>query len=97
MARHRIGKPPFSCVLSEYKKLKIHREFIERGLKRQMKEKGIIEDKVAASWEWAYNEACGTVFGFTRAEARSELKKLFNIPKKKRLPSEVQLQKVALK
>lgn len=96
MARRKIGKPPFSCVLSEYKKLKIHREFIERDLKRRMKEKGIIENKVAASWEWAYNEACGTVFGFTRAEARSELKKLFNIPKKKRLPLGVQLRKVVL-
>jgi hypothetical protein len=63
-------------------------------MKRKLKASGLIADKVLAMWEWCYGSECGTVRCHTKSEARGLIKKLLKIPKKKRLPREVQLQKV---
>lgn len=91
-----VGKSPFTCTKSRHKQLEDRKAFVQRQMKRDMKSKGLIEDKGPVPWEWKYGDECGTVFALTRSEARGEIKKLLGIPKKKRLPLGTELRKVEL-
>lgn len=89
-----IGKRPYFCNKTPYKQLQGRREEIRRDIKRQMKEKGVIGDKIPFTWEWRHEEKFGTVTGFTKSDARSKIKLILNISKKKPLPHNVQIRKV---
>lgn len=88
-----IGKRPIAG-LSPHKQLQKRREEIQRDIKRRMKANGIIGDKIPFIWEWRYGDEFGTVNGFTRSDARGEIKRMLGIPKKKSLPRDIQIQKV---
>jgi hypothetical protein len=89
-----VGKRPFAWNKSRHTQLQERREEIQRDIKRKMLEKGIIEVQTPPVWEWRYGEEFGVVVGFTKSEARSKIKKKLGIPKKKSLPSSVQIRKV---
>ena len=55
---------------------------------------GEIEMKVPAIWEWRFEEESGSVTAHTKGEAKAQIKRLLSIPKKKKLPREVGIQKV---
>ena len=95
-ARHHspVGKKPFHIYRTQHNQLESRREQIHRGVKRRLKEQGLIEDKTPATWEWRYGVEYGTVKCHTKSEARGMIKKLLEVPKKKRLPYEVQIAKV---
>lgn len=89
-----IGKRPHFWRRTQHNQLQERKEEIHRDIKRQMKKKGVIENKVPFVWEWCYGEKFGTVTGFTKSEARGQIKRILNIPKKKSLPHGVQIRKV---
>lgn len=89
-----VGKRPFASALSPFKQLQKRRAQISRDIKKQMKEKGIIGDKIPFIWEWCCGDEFGTVNGFTRGDARGEIKKILGIPRKKSLPKDTQIRKV---
>lgn len=89
-----IGKQPFFWNRSRHSQLTERKEEINRDMKRQMKEKGVIGDRMPYSWEWCYNDKFGIVTGFTRSQARGEIKKVLGIPKNKSLPCEVIIQRI---
>lgn len=95
-SRHHVpvGKRPFTFSKSRHAQLQERLAEIHRDIKRKMKDKGLIEDKAPFSWEWRHDEEFGIVVGFNKSEARSEIKKKLGIPKKKSLPSSVQIRKV---
>lgn len=95
-ARHHspVGKKPFHIYRTRHNQLESRREQIHCDMKKKLKERGLIEDKTPATWEWCYGGEHGTVQCHTRSEARGMIKKLLKIPKKKRLPSDVHVAKV---
>lgn len=88
-----IGRRPIAG-LSRRKQLQKRMEEIQRDVKKRMKANGTIADKVPFIWEWRYGDKFGTVNGFTRSEARGEIKKALGVSKKKRLPIDTQIRKV---
>ncbi len=89
-----VGKRPFTFNKSRHTQLQERLAEIHRDIKRKMKNQGLIEDKAPFTWEWRYNEEFGVVIGFTKSEARSEIKKKLSTSKKKSLPRGVQIRKV---
>ncbi|MHC4188382.1 MAG: hypothetical protein ACYSUB_01680 [Planctomycetota bacterium] len=89
-----IGKKPFNVNRTRHNQLQERREFILRDIKRKMKEKGTIADRVPYVWEWRYGDKFGTVNHFTRSDARGEIKRMLGVSKKKRLPNDVQIRRV---
>lgn len=89
-----VGKKPFHIYRTRHNQLESKREKIHRDMKRKLKEDGLIADKTPAVWEWCYGGEHGTVKCHTKSEARGMIKKLLKIPKKKRLPRDVHIQKV---
>ena len=72
-------------------------EYLNRIVKRANKAAGYESAKTPESW--TYSVTCcdkdfsGTVEAFTRSEARSLVKKAINMPKRKRLPTTLKLEK----
>lgn len=95
-ARHHtpIGKRPFSCVRTPYNQLQERVGVVKRHIKRQTKKSGEIEDKTPYLWEWRHNSGEGTVRAFTKSEARSKIKQILGIAKKRSLPTGVQIERV---
>ena len=89
-----FGKPVFSNALRSDKQMELRIQFIDRDKKRRAKIEGRIGDAIPFEWEWCFEDQQGTLLAFTASEARAQIKKLLQIPKKKRLPWEVVLQRV---
>lgn len=89
-----VGKQPYACALSPFKRLQKRRRQIQRDRKKQLKAKGIIGNRIPFIWEWRCGDEFGTVDGFTQGDARGEIKKILNIPRKKSLPEDTQIRKV---
>jgi hypothetical protein len=89
-----VGKRLFFWGRSQYKQSQERLAFVQRDKKRTMKKKGDIGDKIPLIWEWRYGEKFGTVTGYCRSDAKSAIKRVLGIPKKKSLPKEVQIRKV---
>lgn len=89
-----VGKREFYWNQTPHNQLQDRREEIARDIKRKMKENGEIEDRVPYRWQWAYENNFGTVEAFTGSEARAAVKKALGIPKKKRLPKNVVIQRI---
>ena len=79
------------------------REVALKMQKAKLVEMGLIapdEPRKPDKWAWENPEAVsgqpanGTVYGFTRSDARGEIKKLLGISKKKRLPISIKITKV---
>jgi hypothetical protein len=95
-ARHQqsAGKRPFSCVRTAHNQLQERRAVVKRHIKQQMKKSGAIEDKTPHTWEWSYADREGMVRAFTKSEARSKIKKVIGIAKKRPLPDSVQIERI---
>jgi hypothetical protein len=89
-----VGKQPYVSGLSPFKQLQRRREQIQRDRKKQLKTQGIIGNRIPFIWEWRCGDEFGTVNGFTRGDARGEIKKILGIPRKKSLPEGTQIRKV---
>ena len=89
-----VGKRQSNDFISPREQLARRRAVVWRDIKRKMIANGEIENKVPAIWEWGFEEESGSVTAHTRSDAKAQIKQQLGIPKKKKLPREVVIQKV---
>ena len=61
--------------------------------KRVLKEMGLIGDRHPPKWDWSFEDQTGGVNAFTKGEAKARIKEVLGVPKKKKLPKGVSVER----
>lgn len=73
-------------------------EFARRELKRQVVAHGLLpnpaEQPPKYRWSWKWDSCGGVVEANTRGEARARIKQKLDLPKRARLPKELQIERL---
>jgi len=89
-----IGKRPDNRPLRRTPTPEERREKAMRAEIRRLKELGLIGNRVPPNWNWKLGEDNGIVAAFTKGEAKARVKEALGLPKKKKLPKELELTRV---
>lgn len=88
-----IGKRPDHRPLTKTPPLQDRVAANLRQQKRMLKKMGLIGDRYPPKWNWSFEEESGIVEAFTKGEAKARIKEILGIPKKKKLPQDVNIER----
>lgn len=83
IAHHRFKTPSKEERLERYR----------QAHKQNLKQLGMISDRYPPTWTWTLGDESGEVLGFTKGEARAQIKVKLGISKSKRLPIGIEITK----